>query len=102
VGERLPPGSILGTRVQRTEDPGFLNRGAVYTEDLVDERLTGALHATFVRSPVAHARIVSIDTSAATTTAAPDVRRRPRRSSGPSTCSPPSWAWTRPTSAGAT
>jgi aerobic carbon-monoxide dehydrogenase large subunit len=65
VDERFPPGSILGTRVQRTEDPGFLTRGAVYTEDLVDERLTGALHATFVRSPVAHARIVSIDTSAA-------------------------------------
>ncbi|WP_375501816.1 xanthine dehydrogenase family protein molybdopterin-binding subunit [uncultured Jatrophihabitans sp.] len=58
-------GSILGTRVRRTEDPGFLTTGAVYTEDLVDERLTGALRATFVRSPVAHARIVSIDTSGA-------------------------------------
>jgi carbon-monoxide dehydrogenase large subunit len=60
-----PRGSILGTRVLRTEDPGFLTRGAVYTEDLVDERLTGAVRATFVRSTVASARILSIDTSAA-------------------------------------
>lgn len=66
-----PRGSILGTRVQRTEDPGFLTTGAVYTEDLVDERLAGALRATFVRSPVAHARIVSIDTTE--TLAAPGV-----------------------------
>ena len=61
----LPVGSILGTRVLRTEDPGFLTTGAVYTDDLVDERLTGAVHATFVRSPVAHARIESIDVSGA-------------------------------------
>ena len=57
--------SILGTRVVRTEDPLFLTRGAVYTDDLVDERLTGALHATIVRSPVAHGRVLSVDTSAA-------------------------------------
>jgi carbon-monoxide dehydrogenase large subunit len=64
-------GSILGTRVLRTEDPGFLTRGAVYTADLRDERLAGALHATFVRSPVAHARITGVDVSAAA--AAPGV-----------------------------
>jgi carbon-monoxide dehydrogenase large subunit len=57
--------SILGTRVVRTEDPLFLTAGATYTDDLVDERLEGAVHATFVRSPVAHARITAIDTSAA-------------------------------------
>ena len=56
--------SILGTRVLRTEDPKFLTTGGVYTEDLVDERLTGAVHVFFVRSPIAHARIVSIDTGA--------------------------------------
>lgn len=61
----LPRGSILGTRVQRLEDPEFLTSGAVYTEDLVDERLDHAVRITFVRSPVAHARIVSVDTSAA-------------------------------------
>ncbi len=57
--------SILGTRVVRTEDPLFLTRGATYTDDLVDERLTGALHATFVRSTVAHGRLLSVDTTAA-------------------------------------
>src|SRR4051794_25138624 len=53
--------SILGTRVVRTEDPLFLTRGATYTDDLVDERLAGALHATFVRSQVAHGRILAVD-----------------------------------------
>jgi carbon-monoxide dehydrogenase large subunit len=57
--------SILGTRVVRTEDPLFLTRGATYTDDLTDERLTGALHATFVRSQVAHGRLLSVDTAAA-------------------------------------
>jgi Aerobic-type carbon monoxide dehydrogenase, large subunit CoxL/CutL homologs len=57
--------SILGTRVVRTEDPAFLTTGAVYTEDVQDERLAGAAHLTFVRSPIAHARIASVDTSAA-------------------------------------
>jgi aerobic carbon-monoxide dehydrogenase large subunit len=54
--------SILGTRVLRTEDPGFLTTGAVYTDDV---RLPGACHVFFARSPVAHARIRSIDASAA-------------------------------------
>jgi len=57
--------SILGTRVLRTEDPAFLTTGAVYTEDLQDERLAGACYAHFVRSTVAHAKISGIDTSAA-------------------------------------
>jgi carbon-monoxide dehydrogenase large subunit len=59
------PGSILGTRVQRVEDPAFLTTGGVYTEDLVDDRLTDAVRLTFVRSPLAHAKIVSINASAA-------------------------------------
>src|SRR4051794_8882748 len=57
--------SIMGTRVVRTEDPLFLTRGATYTDDLVDDRLAGALHATFVRSQVAHGRLLSVDASAA-------------------------------------
>ena len=57
--------SILGTRVLRTEDPGFLTRGGVYTDDVEDERLAGACHVFFVRSPVAHAVIRSVDVSAA-------------------------------------
>jgi carbon-monoxide dehydrogenase large subunit len=57
--------SILGTRVLRTEDPRFLTTGGVYTADVADERLTGACHVHFVRAAVAHARIASIDVSAA-------------------------------------
>jgi aerobic carbon-monoxide dehydrogenase large subunit len=63
--------SILGTRVLRTEDPRFLTSGGVYTDDVVDERLAGACHVFFVRSPVAHARITGVDVSAAL--AAPGV-----------------------------
>ena len=59
------PGSILGTRVLRTEDPNFLTSGGTYTDDVVDDALTGAVWVTFVRSHHAHARIASIDTSAA-------------------------------------
>lgn len=58
-------GSILGTRVLRTEDPGFLSTGAIYTEDVQDERLVGACYVHFVRSTVAHAKINGIDVSAA-------------------------------------
>ena len=57
--------SILGTRVLRTEDPRFLSTGGIYTTDLSDGRLTGACHVFFARSPVAHARIASVDVSAA-------------------------------------
>jgi aerobic carbon-monoxide dehydrogenase large subunit len=57
--------SILGTRVLRTEDPRFLTTGGVYTEDVVDDRLAGACHVFFVRSPIAHARITGLDVSAA-------------------------------------
>ena len=60
--------SIMGTRVVRTEDPLFLSRGATYTDDLTDERLTGALHLTLVRSPLAHGRITGIDVEAAKAT----------------------------------
>jgi len=57
--------SILGTRVLRTEDPRFLTTGGVYTADVADERLAGACHVHFVRSTVAHARLRSVDVSAA-------------------------------------
>ncbi|MEO6879827.1 MAG: xanthine dehydrogenase family protein molybdopterin-binding subunit [Mycobacteriaceae bacterium] len=63
--------SILGTRVVRVEDPRFLTTGATYTDDLTDPVLAGALHLTLVRSPAAHGRLVSVDTSAAL--AAPGV-----------------------------
>ncbi|MGD9702967.1 MAG: xanthine dehydrogenase family protein molybdopterin-binding subunit [Acidimicrobiia bacterium] len=59
-------GSILGNRVLRKEDPKFLTTGGVYVADLRDEPLlAGAAHVTYVRSTAAHARILSIDASAA-------------------------------------
>ena len=57
--------SILGTRVIRTEDPRLLTVGGVYVDDLRTPELDGAARVTFVRSPVAHARITGIDASAA-------------------------------------
>src|SRR5215470_16782767 len=57
--------SIMGTRVLRTEDPRLLTNGGVYTDDLRVPELTGAAYVTIVRSPLAHALITGIDTSAA-------------------------------------
>ena len=53
------PGSILGTRVLRTEDPGLLTGSRKYVADL---SLAGKLHAVFVRSDVAHGTINAIHT----------------------------------------
>lgn len=61
-------GSILGMRVQRTEDPDLLVGADRYVDDL---QLKGALHLVFVRSEMAHAHVTNIDVSAAL--AAPGV-----------------------------
>ena len=55
-------GSILGTRVLRTEDPELLFGTGEYVGDL---DLAGRLHVVFVRSEMAHAVITGIDTAAA-------------------------------------
>ncbi|HYZ51916.1 MAG TPA: xanthine dehydrogenase family protein molybdopterin-binding subunit [Streptosporangiaceae bacterium] len=57
--------SILGTRVVRTEDPRLLTVGGTYVDDLRVPELENAAQVTFVRSPLAHARITGIDTSEA-------------------------------------
>jgi carbon-monoxide dehydrogenase large subunit len=54
--------SILGNRVVRVEDPRLLTDGGTYVDDLP---LEGALHAVYVRSTMAHARIAGVDTAAA-------------------------------------
>ena len=54
--------SILGTRVVRVEDPRFLTGQGTYIANL---DLPGAVHVTYVRSPIAHARITGIDISEA-------------------------------------
>jgi carbon-monoxide dehydrogenase large subunit len=53
--------SILGTRVVRVEDPRLLTQGGTYAADLHDPRVDGAVHATFVRSTIAHAALGPID-----------------------------------------
>lgn len=61
-------GSLLGNEVNRVEDPDLLRGRATYVDNLP---LEGVLHVGFVRSPLAHALISEIDTSAAA--AAPGV-----------------------------
>ena len=51
-----------GQPMKRVEDPRLIKGLGTYTDDL---RLPGLLHVAFVRSPHAHARVTSIDTSAA-------------------------------------
>src|SRR5439155_12260581 len=55
-------GSILGHPVRRVEDPALLTGAALFVEDLPCD---GALHAVFVRSTTAHARISSMATDEA-------------------------------------
>jgi aerobic carbon-monoxide dehydrogenase large subunit len=52
----------LGHSVKRKEDERFLRGRGNYVQDIT---LPGMLHMELLRSPVAHARITSIDTSAA-------------------------------------
>jgi carbon-monoxide dehydrogenase large subunit len=49
-------------RLKRKEDPRFVRGVGTYVDDV---KLPGMLHGAVLRSPLAHARIVSIDTSAA-------------------------------------
>src|ERR1700712_3042389 len=60
---------VFGQRVARLEDPDLLTGRARFVDDVQYE---GMLHAAYVRSPHAHARILSIDTAAAR--AMPGVR----------------------------
>jgi aerobic carbon-monoxide dehydrogenase large subunit len=52
----------FGARVLRVEDPALLTGRARFVDDV---KLPGLLHAAFVRSPHAHARLGAIDMSAA-------------------------------------
>jgi len=59
-----PPAAngYVGRSMRRKEDPRLITGQATYIDDIV---LPGTLHVVLVRSPEAHARIVSIDASAA-------------------------------------
>ena len=52
--------SMIGTRVNRKEDPAFLTVGGKYVDDLAP---ADALHAVFVRSLLSHADLTEVDTS---------------------------------------
>ena len=56
--------SILGHRVLRREDPALLTAGGTYVDDVP---AAGAAHVVFVRSMIAHGRIIEIDTADAAT-----------------------------------
>ena len=53
---------IFGSGIRRREDPRLITGQATYTDDI---KLHGLVHAAILRSPHAHARIVSVDVSAA-------------------------------------
>jgi len=55
-------GLHVGRRMRRKEDPPLIQGRGKFIDDI---DVAGVLHAAFVRSPEAHARITSIDTSAA-------------------------------------
>ena len=53
---------FFGERIKRNEDPRLLMGEALFTDDV---QLPNMVHAAFVRSPYAHAQIVSIDVTEA-------------------------------------
>jgi carbon-monoxide dehydrogenase large subunit len=53
---------LVGSAVERMEDARFLSGSGYFADDLAVE---GMLHAAILRSPIAHARIASVDASAA-------------------------------------
>src|SRR5687768_2329460 len=54
--------SLIGSRVQRTEDRRFITGSGMYTDDVCVPRQT---YACFVRSPHAHATLGHVDTASA-------------------------------------
>ncbi len=53
---------MFGERVKRIEDPSLLRGESIFADDI---HLPGMLHACFLRSPHAHAKIEGIDATAA-------------------------------------
>jgi len=51
-----------GASIKRAEDPRILTGAGRYVDDI---KLPGMLHAAFARSPLAHARVLSVDVSPA-------------------------------------
>ena len=58
----VPPTKHVGQSLRRKEDPRLITGRATYVDDLA---LPGMLHLAVVRSPEAHAKVLSIDASRA-------------------------------------
>ena len=54
--------SPFGASIKRREDPRLISGQGTYVDDI---KMVGMLHLALVRSPYAHANIISVDTSAA-------------------------------------
>ncbi|MEA2472389.1 MAG: aerobic carbon-monoxide dehydrogenase large subunit, partial [Thermoleophilaceae bacterium] len=89
------PAGPIGRRMLRVEDRELLTGTAQFVDDVTP---AGALHARFVRSPVAHARMAAVDLDAARAApgvvaafAAPDLGLPPLRApiENPAAFSPP-------------
>ena len=62
VAAQEAPTKLVGQPIKRREDPRLITGAGNFLDDV---KLTGLCHATVVRSPYAHARIVGIDAEAA-------------------------------------
>ncbi len=60
--EEVDVAELLGSAIERREDPALLSGDAEYTDDIQRQRMA---HVSIARSTYAHARIEGIDTSAA-------------------------------------
>ena len=69
--------NLVGSRVKRREDPRLIQGRGTYVDDI---KIAGMLHIAFKRADVAHARIRSIDVSAAQ--AIEGVEATPHRHAG--------------------
>jgi aerobic carbon-monoxide dehydrogenase large subunit len=58
----MAPAKLFGSSIKRREDPRLITGRGLYTDDV---KLAGQLHAVFVRSPHAHARVRRVDVAAA-------------------------------------
>ena len=59
---RIAAQRCTGTSVRRAEDPRILTGAGRYVDDV---KLPGMLHAAFVRSPLAHGQVLSVDAEVA-------------------------------------
>jgi aerobic carbon-monoxide dehydrogenase large subunit len=57
-----PSSRVVGSRINRKEDPRLLTGRGRYVDDVV---VPGVLHVAFARSEIARGRIISVDTAAA-------------------------------------